>query len=324
MKVLFSAHDAGGANAILPVVAALAKKGAELRGVLSGPARDIFAAARIPFTAPEDGPADIFIAGTSAGDTPDKRIMRELRKTPSLYVLDFWLNYWQRFSTTGEKDAASLPTRICVMDDIAKEEMLAAGFPAGRLVVTGNPHFDHFADRITRNAEERGQILFISQPLRSSAAFPFDEFSVLSDLLSAIKTLPEEYYISIRLHPKEERGKFGTYLSSRVRLVEEATLEDAMSASGLIIGMVSPTLIQAAAAGKRVISYEPGLTGADSLVSNRCGVTRRLDTPAELAAEFRGYAAGGPAPATEDFRKFWPSGATERVVKEVLALIPKK
>ena len=324
MKVLFSAHDAGGANAVLPVLAALAGKGAELRGVLGGPAQDIFAVARIPCTAPGDGPADIFIAGTSAGDTPDKRIMRELGETPSLYVLDFWLNYWQRFSTTGEKDAALLPTRICVMDDIAKEEMLAAGFPAGRLVVTGNPHFDHFADGIARNAEEKGRILFISQPLRSSAAFPFDEFSVLSDLHSAIETLPEEYYISIRPHPKEERGKFDAYLSSRVRLAGEPTLEDAMSASGLIIGMVSPTLIQAAAAGKRVVSYEPGLVGADSLVSNPCGVTRRLLTAAELAAELGDYAAGKPAPAAEDFRKFWPSGATERVVEEVLALIAKK
>src|SRR3989338_10870616 len=324
MKVLFSAHDAGGANAVLPVLAALGDMGAELHGVLSGPAQDIFTASRIPFPAGPSAAADIFIAGTRGGDTPDKRIMRELGGTPSLYVLDFWLNYWQRFSTTGEKDAALLPTRICVMDDIAKEEMLAAGFPAGRLVVTGNPHFDHFADGIARNAEEKGRILFISQPLRSSAALPFDEFSVLSDLRSALETLPEEYYISIRLHPKEERGKFDAHLSPRVRLAGEATLEDAMSASRLIVGMVSPTLIQAAATGKRVVSYEPGLVGTDSLVSNRCGVTRRLLTAAGLAAELGDYAAGHPAPATEDFRKFWPSGATERVVEEGLALIAKK
>jgi hypothetical protein len=324
MKVLFSAHDAGGANAIAPVIAALGDMGAELHGVLSDPAQDIFAASRIPFTAGPSASADIFVAGTSAGDTPDKRIMREIGETPSLYVLDFWLNYWQRFSTTGGKDSALLPTRICVMDDIAKKEMIAEGFPSERLTVTGNPHFDHFADAVTGDSEEKQRILFLSQPLRSSAAFPFDEFSVLSDMASSLKTLPEEYYISIRLHPKEERGKFDAYLSPRVRLAEEATLEDAMSASGLIVGMISPTLIQAAAAGKRVVSYEPGLVGADSLVSNRCGVTRRLDTPAGLAAELGDYAAGKPAPAAEDFRKFWPSGATERVVEEVLALIAKK
>src|SRR3989344_5478552 len=136
MKVLFSANDAGGANAIAPVIASLAGKGAELHGALSGPAQDIFAASGIPFTAGFSASPEIFVAGTSAGDTPDKRIMRELTGTPSLYVLDFWLNYWQRFSTTGKKDFAYLPTRICVMDEIAKGEMIAEGFPPERLIVT--------------------------------------------------------------------------------------------------------------------------------------------------------------------------------------------
>ena len=330
MKVLFSANDAGGANAIAPVIASLAGKGAELHGALSGPAQDIFAASGIPFTAGFSASPEIFVAGTSAGDTPDKRIMRELTGTPSLYVLDFWLNYWQRFSTTGKKDFAYLPTRICVMDEIAKGEMIAEGFPPERLIVTGNPHFDHFADAIERADEEAGRILFISQPLRDIARMQgysgaaYDEYASLSDVVQALESVPEQFYVSIRLHPKESDEKYAAYIGSRVRWAPESTIEGAISRSGLVVGMSSPVLMQAAAAGKRVVSYEPGLAGADSLVSNRCGVTRRLDTPAGLAAEFSDYAAGKPSPTTEDFRKFWPQGATERVVAEVYALAGKK
>ncbi len=334
MKILFSANDAGGANAVAPEVGALAKAGTDTRGILTGPARDIFRARGIPFIdatpfslkqvkASVDAFApDAFLAGTSSGETLDKSTLLHLKgKAPSVYVLDYWLNYSERFSKGG-KDRTFMPERICVMDDIARTEMLSEGFDGKNIVVTGNPHMDHFADDISHTSEDKQRILFISQPLHSSGRFPFDEFSVLSDLKTAVEELPEGHYISIRMHPKEERGKYDAYLSPRVRMAKEASLEKAMSKSGLIVGMVSPTLIQAAAAGKRVVSYEPGLTGPDTLVSNRFGVTRRLNSAAELAYELHEYAAGKIAPKTEDFRNFWPLGSTERVVAAVLALAP--
>ncbi|MDO8553032.1 MAG: hypothetical protein Q7S01_05955 [bacterium] len=330
MKVLFSAKDAGGANAIAPVIAALSLEGAGLRGVLSGPAQDIFAATHIQFSVEMAGPADIFIAGTSAGDSPDKNIMRELGETPSLYVLDFWLNYWQRFSTIGKKDFAFLPTRICVMDDVAKEEMIAEGFSAERLIVTGNPHFDHFADAILREGEETERILFISQPLSSVANIPgfspisYDEYDTLKDILRALETLPEQYYVSLRLHPKELPDKYAEYLGPRVRMASERTLEEAISGAGLIIGISSPVLIQAVAGGKKVLSYEPALFGKDPLVSNRAGVTTRIESKEKLFDAFTAYARGEWPFTTRSLREVWPAGATERVVEAVHALVPKK
>lgn len=310
MKVLFSAQDPGGKNAIAPVIAVLKAEGAEVGENVTAP--------------------DVFIAGTSAGDSPDKRILKNLGKTPSLYVLDFWSNYWQRFSTPGVKDFVYLPTRICVMDDIAKEEMIAEGFPVGRLVVTGNPHFDHFADAITKESEKVERILFVSQPLRAIgdmsgyAPIACDEYAALKDVLEALAELSERYYLSLRLHPKESADKFAEYLGPRVRRALEPTLEEALSKSGLVIGLSSPVLMQATAAGKKVLSYEPNLAGADPLVSNRVGVTTRIENKEELAKALVAYTDGEWPFTVRPLREVWPTGATERVVEQVLALVREK
>ena len=48
--------------------------------------------------------------------------------------------------------------------------MIAEGFPDDRLRITGNPHFEHFTEHITREAEERSRVVFVSQPIRQDAA----------------------------------------------------------------------------------------------------------------------------------------------------------
>jgi hypothetical protein len=213
------------------------------------------------------------------------------------------------------------------MDDIAKEEMLAEGFPVERLVVTGNPHFDHFADDITHETEEDERILFISQPLRAIGALPgytsvaYDEYAVLEDLIEMLAHLPERFFLSLRLHPKEPADKYAEYLGPRVRRATEATLEEALSCAGLVVGMSSPVLMQAATAGKKVLSYEPGLAGEDPLVSNRVGVTTRIESQTALSEALAAYAGGRMLPfQTRPLREVWPIGATERVVAVVHAL----
>jgi hypothetical protein len=329
MKVLFSAHDAGGANAILPVVLRLLERGEDVRGVLAGPAERIFSSNHVPFVgasgrggqAATSGldltPPDLFLAGTSMGDTVDKKILAALGgRTPSLYVLDFWLNYWQRFSTVGKKDFAFLPTKVCVMDDTSRTEMIAEGFSSAHVIVTGNPHFDHFSAAVTRTAEEKGRVLFVSQPLRAGALPGFvapadDEYEALETLIG---TLPDSCSLSIRPHPKEAPDKYARYLGGRVRLAPVPTLEEALSASGLVVGVCSPVLIQAAAAGKKVLSYEPHLAGPDPLVSNRVGVTTRIGSREELRDALAAYARGEWPFVTRSVREVWPLGATGRVL----------
>lgn len=322
MKILVSAQDPGGTNSVLPVATELIRLGHEVVAEAEGVARDMFTTRSISLGTFSD-PA-VVLLGTSGGESVEKRVTRDMRsKAPTVAVLDFWSNYWQRFSSAGVKDFAYLPDLICVMDEIAKEEMIAEGFPPEKIVVTGNPHFDHFAETITRDTEDKKRILFISQPMRMDGDMPgftppdVDEYTILETLRDF---LPIGHTLFIRLHPRDVADKYDVYLSDRVCLAPEATLEEALSASGLIIGVATPVLIQAVAAGKKALSYESVRVHRDDMVSNRTGVTTRIDSPEELARALNEYATGILSTPRRAMRDVWPAGATERVVEQVLSI----
>ena len=120
-SVILSASDPGGGNSLLPIVGGLSGD-LKLLFVLGGASRELFKKAGIEFI---DGDAlneselrdlvhkfkpDLFIAGSSFGPTIDKRIFEILKgKVKSIYILDFWSNYWQRFSADKVKDFKYLP-----------------------------------------------------------------------------------------------------------------------------------------------------------------------------------------------------------------------
>ena len=327
-RILFSANDPGGANAILPVVKALVARGDTVLGLVTGPATETFSRAGISaddaggYSAAELAreittfKPDVYLAGTSIGDSIDKRILEKLKKTPSVYVIDFWSHYGHRFPE-AEADYTHLPTRICVTDERMLGEMVQEGFPLGPLVITGNPHFEHFTEGITRDSENAQLAVFISQPIRTdvqaegSLDCGFDEYKVLE---TVIASLPAHMRLAIRLHPREESAKFDAYLNERVYITEEATLEEALSKAGLVIGMFSPVLMQSAFASKPTISYQPERTGEDPLPTNALGITQVAKNKKELAQLLAAYAKGTfPHPAST-IETLWPKGATLRVV----------
>lgn len=341
-SVIYSAHDPGGAEAILPVLSALSAQGRRVHGFATGPAYQLCKAHGLPVV---DASAlseeelnhqvdvlgaRVYLAGTSAGMSVDKRLFKHIQgRMPSLYVLDFWNNYWQRFSNQA-KDFAYLPDVICVMDERAREDMLREGFPEERLVVTGNPHFVHFADAISAREEQRQELLFISQPLSALALLPgfaahgFDEYQVVNDLSNVVAELPPEYMVKIRLHPKEDGNKFNAVLGPRLEISTETTLEAALSRAGLIIGMFSPVLIQAAVAGKQVLSYQPEGSTNDPLVTNQLGITRRVSSAKELQSLISAYVQGKEVGRAEGAVRLVVPDAVERVLGVVESLLNKR
>src|SRR3989344_4770440 len=162
MNILVSASDPGGGNAVLPVVQLLRSAGHSVTSIIDGASRGIFQSMGVDIIDATNftdamlaelcsgKKFDVFFSGTSIGDTIEKRLLmfcRE-RSIPSVFVVDFWSNYWQRFSS-HVKDMKYLPDVICVMDKRAKDDMIKEGFNEKKIVVTGNPHFDHFADGIS-------------------------------------------------------------------------------------------------------------------------------------------------------------------------------
>lgn len=340
-KLLFCAQDPGGANAILPLYHPLAGKGYPIVSLLGGPARDIWRGHGLNFI---DGDStgrgrvesilsaeswSLCLSGTSVGDSVDRIALPLVKRSgaAAISVLDFWNNYWQRFSGKS-KDFAFLPDSICVMDEIARSEMISEGFDPARLVVTGNPHFDHFADTVTRTDEDPRAILFISQPLSDHAceshlwSYGYDEFSVLRQIAEVAKLVAREHKILVRLHPKEKPDKYDGLLAmhDNLSLSKSPTLEDALSRSALVIGMFSPVLLQAAVAGKPTLSYQPCLASRDPLVTNRSGLTERISNLDTLRKRLNEHATEGIRPKA--FR--WPQNATGEVASIIECMLAKR
>ena len=103
-KILFSAFDAGGGNAVLPVAKNISKsKQFKTLCIVGGPSKDIFKRGKIKFISAdlltkkelkklvETFRPNFFISGTSAGLTFDKKILPTVQKmgTKSIYILDY-------------------------------------------------------------------------------------------------------------------------------------------------------------------------------------------------------------------------------------------
>lgn len=270
-RILVAANDPGGANAIAPVVKKLISQGDLVLPLVTGPAVTIFQQQGIVCEESTSSTSDdlkkqilafspsVFLAGTSGGQSLDKQIMDLVGETvPSIYVLDFWGNYSSRFSKE-EHGFEYLPDKVCVMDELAKQEMMAESIEEKRIVVTGNPYFEHFAESITRDQEDKYQVLFISQPISTSPENDFGctEYDSLEGLVEVLENLPQEYHLSIRLHPRDAIYKYEQYLGKRVKISDADTLEQALSESHYVVGLFSPVLMQAALGGKQVLRYMP-------------------------------------------------------------------
>lgn len=304
MNILASANNPGGANALLPVVRSFLLRGDLVTLVLEGVAQDVFAKSGFNFLkASEKTEAEwaeflakenfeLFLASTSLGPTIDKNLLRfcQAQKIPSVYILDSWVNYTQRFSDEVG-DFKYMPDYICVTDETNRAHMLAENFPAEKIIITGNPYFDNFTHGITIDSADKEQILFISQPLPEQ-----DELIALNDLLAELQTINFSGTVLIRLHPRDEPNKFQEMTkNSTINLVydQNPEIKESISQAGLIFGINSMVLFQAALAGKVVISYQPNLKeGTDCLPSNAMGLSHLVQTKVDLTKALQEYLVG--------------------------------
>lgn len=295
-SILFAAQDPGGFYALLPVMQAMRNTSAYRLKFLM--AKNAVGLARAAKFRPVDGShlnaekiaeelfsfaPDIIVTGTSGGPCIENMVTAIAKREhiPIVSILDFWINYRARFH--------DMPDYILVMDKTAKQEMIADGFPAEKLVITGNPYFDTFK-KLSAPKSKKLVIAFIDQPFAAAVKsgwgtdYGFDEFVVLRDLFEVLRTLRFDGEVLIKLHPKTtDKNKFDAFIAhAGVRVRFAGVREDVLKKAHIIFGMTSPLLIAAAVGGKPAVSYEPNLTFADPLVSNRWGLTFAPRSIAEL------------------------------------------
>ena len=300
-KIMFFAHDPGGANAISPLIAPLAVEH-DIFVFAKGPAQSkISGAAPLQENTLASVKPDLLITGTCSNDRTEKYLWQEAKglNIKSMAIVDHWMNYGIRFSKYGlseierynnDRTFDYLPDYVIVMDEFAKSEMVKEGVPEEKIFALGNPHFEAVLESAkdidsqkTRRdlgiKEEEYLITFASEPyIEDYGSGP--ELDALKDLLEIVAELKQNTKVIIRPHPKEKPEKFSRFNS--VRVDKTTPYCESILASDLIVSMTSMFLIEASILGKRILSYQLGASSPDFFILTRNHVLPFINNKEEL------------------------------------------
>lgn len=306
-KIIFTAQDPGGFNAIAPVIKKLKKDKKFNVSVILAKHACLFAKKQninyldADKTSFNITGADLVFTGTSFGDSIEKRIitMAKAKNIPTISIIDFWTDYTPSFSDSETGNLKYLPDYILVVDEVMKKEMILNGFPPDKIFITGNPCFDSFSG-IIQSETNKDLIAFFSQPfseiLKNSNKdykdyTKFDEVQVFEDIVKALEKIDLNKKIIINFHPRTKRfDKFDKIIkNSKLEIKKEKKLynKNLIEKSEIIAGINSVVLFQAAMRGKKVLSYQPGLKSSDLLISNRLGLSAPVYRKKDLYRTFK-------------------------------------
>lgn len=304
---IFADHP-GGANALVPAILKMAADGKVAMMVMNSQeyTSAIFRQAGIPLRTladislesmerlfKEEKPA-LILTGTAAqegkrNDIIEHTAVRAARALgiPSVSVLDMWSSYDTRWSDERtDRPFDCLPDHIAVMDELAKQEMVAAGIPENIIVPTGNPFFAECRVKAKKfsNAQKNEVREKINLPHKTLFLLALDAFSNLklqagfwdADVLALVaQTLPKMPGIGIAVtaHPRspdKDTIKSMIY-DARVamKFVEQIPSLDISLAADLTIVEASTVGLTAFLMGRPVISLQPDLRGEDGLILSR-------------------------------------------------------
>jgi spore coat polysaccharide biosynthesis protein SpsF (cytidylyltransferase family) len=336
-RIIFVAQNPGGFNAISPVIKKI-KDRVKVLTLLSADAKAIAKKEKIKFIDTDKkndeqlkGYLEKFapravVTGTSQGMSLDKKIIdwAKDKEIPTVSIIDFWANYRIRFSSPETADLAYLPDYICVIDEYMKKQMVNEGFKNGQLFITGNPYFDTFGNY----SKIKGKfIVFAEQPLselyaksqKTDKASKIDEVKVFADFVAALEKQKTKYPILIVLHPRCKKiSKFDNIIAGSILKIKifKGNPENLWREAELILGINSVVLFQSALEGKKVLSYQPGLTEKeDPLMSNRLRLSEAAYSRQEMERKIRIIlSAGGPKTKRQAAIKKYVNNSTQKVI----------
>ncbi len=196
------------------------------------------------------------------------------KSIPTLGLVDYWANYKYRFN----KKFIFLPDYILAVDgkmadDLAKELEISRS----RVVVLGSPRFERLSTVKRKSKKDDSLAVFFSQPFSSNSCEGEGEVKVFSDIVDALEKDGHIRKIVIKFHPTREKKtkKYDKIIKKSQLKFEKDMDSDSLQLalkSGIIAGMSSMSLFDAALLRKRVLSYQPGKSKKnDTLMSNVLG-----------------------------------------------------
>jgi len=326
---LFVSQDLGSGNALAPVIKKIINKDEiSVRVFATKFSKKIFQDLDIAFTDLDvgifenavDNKPDLIVTGASMLDSVEKQAIHWAQKNgiKTLTVLDYWGNYWYRFTVSGRRAPEALPDSILVPDDFARDQMVEKGFPTGKLTVTGNPYFDSFSFlKKQKQNNDITSILFISQPVYKNGRYLTDIKKPL-DVIQTVLKINQSVNLVIKPHPKENSDYYGNIKSDRVKIHWGKDIKPLIRESDIIIGTDSTALFESVFSGKPVISYQPEKGRKDNLITNKLGLSYLVKSRDELKTMVQKIIKEDLKKKTLPLMKYYNDGkCTDRVVKKI-------
>jgi hypothetical protein len=293
-RILFAAHDPGGANMLVPVTGLARSRGHDAFFLAKGPAFDIWEKTGEKIVSPDLDAGvlerevsrvapDVLVTGTGFSDLEPTlwRVAKNMG-VPSLAAIDTWVNLRQRFSMADGTEIQ--PEIISVVDQEMKEAIENEGWSTARLKIVGQPHLEARVGQITdsrkgRSANEPPVLVFFSEPRRQDdervgKETGFDQFSVAKALLEAVEKVSSSLRIIIKPHPRDNEGEWQSWLLGRSKMpgVSLALAEDEtdrlLAICDGVIGMTTMVLFEAALSEIPALSLQ---------LERKCTLNPRLD-----------------------------------------------
>ena len=236
-------------------------------------------------------------AGIPEYDMSEKYLWETAKRLGVMTIafLDQWQNYALRFSGPGgQRRLGYLPDVINCIDEYARADMKAEGFPEAILAPWGHPSLSGLENRYRTadrnqmlkrvpggnfNYETSKTILFVSEAIREHFGnrLGYDQFDAIRLLLENIALCSETCGVIVKLHPKDREEQYGKLIARfpglDIRVIKnDLSPMECLKLAHSVFGMTSIMLIEAFLLGKRVVSVQPGLRGADQLILSRRGL----------------------------------------------------
>jgi hypothetical protein len=213
------------------------------------------------------GNAAFVLTGTSERAEADAQFWRAARQhgVPTIAYLDQWSGITERFPGNTRND---WPDHLAVID--AHDQKLAQAIaPAGVAIhITGSPAVDNIVRQV-QQLRAQGitadplRIVFATEPSAQPAQYRAihggtdeDSFALA---LALIRTRHPGAHLVMRLHPRDTQARWLAHLPHDIAHTwDDKTRAETLACSGIVFGMRSFFLVEAAAAGVKVFSLQPG------------------------------------------------------------------
>lgn len=331
-KALLFARDPGGANVILPIYEKLKTK-YEISLYAKEFAINTLQAYELPvknleeewdLKSLEDAAAflqaikpEVLITGTSLDDFTERYLWKaaERLRIKAFAVLDQWVNLGIRFSACGYgqeeeyhryREHPYLPYRILAMDALAGKLLERDGIPEGKIILTGQPHFDTVREKFNRAESvydrERWNIVFVSEPISqdydrngTDMYWGYNEKTIFQFLYRSLERLAERYggkmRVIVRPHPRENPVSW-TQMIQRLdseNIILECNAKSnnfsVMKSADLVCGMSSMFLLESVICKKPVLSIQIGLKRDNPFVLDKTGDCKSILSEEDLQSK---------------------------------------